>query len=158
MHALNFGAEWKIVKWPPWNKMDDFFQNSGIFLVIRLNNTKKSWIHSGQKCFIQVTCLWSKMPMLQRAGMRKGGEPLPLAFQHLILMIWRPCYLNLAMISSLASKCQGFKVEMLFFQPLCVMKLKTSKFKVLAFWSQWRYHYQIQITRSSYHKNQMLKY
>ena len=29
------------------------------------------------------------------------------------------------MISSLASKCQDFKVEMPFFQPLYVMKLKT---------------------------------
>ena len=29
--------------------------------------------------------------------------------------------------------------------------------KVLAFWSQWRYHYQIQITRPLYHKNQILK-
>ena len=37
------------------------------------------------------------------------------------------------MISSLASKCQDFKVEMPFFQPLYVIKLKTSKFKVLAF-------------------------
>ena len=114
-------------------------------------------VHSGQKCFIRVACLWSKMPMLQRAGMREGGKPLPLAFQHLILMIWRPCDLNLVMISSLASKCQDFKVVMPFFQPFCVMKLKTSKFKVLAFWSQWRYHYQIKITRSLYHKNQILK-
>ena len=37
-------------------------------------------VHSGQKCFIRVACLWSKMPMLQRARMREGGEPLPLAF------------------------------------------------------------------------------
>ena len=56
------------------------------------------------------------------------------------------------MISSLASKCQDFKVEMPFFQPLYVMKLKTSKFKVLAFCCHWRYYYQIQITRSLYHK------
>ena len=48
------------------------------------------------------------------------------------------------MISSLASKCQDFKVKMPFFQPLYVMKLKTSKFKVLAFWCQWKYHYQIE--------------
>ena len=61
------------------------------------------------------------------------------------------------MIFSLASKCQDFKVEMSFFQPLSVMKLKTSKFKVLAFCCQWKYHYQIQITRSLYHKNQILK-
>ena len=43
------------------------------------------------------------------------------------------------MISSLASKCQDFKVEMPFFQPLYVMKLKTSNLKVLAFCCQWRY-------------------
>ena len=36
--------------------------------------------------------------------------------------------MNLVMLFSLASKCQDFKVEMSFFQPLCVMKLKTSKF------------------------------
>ena len=46
------------------------------------------------------------------------------------------------MISSLASKCQDFKFKMPFFQPLYVMKLKTSK---LAFCIQWRYHYQIQV-------------
>ena len=68
--------------------------------------------------------------------MRVGGKPLPLAFQYLIFMGYRPCDLNLVMISSLASKCQDFKVEMFFFQPLCVMKLKTSKFKVLAFCCQ----------------------
>ena len=50
------------------------------------------------------------------------------------------------MLSSLASKWQDFKIEMPFFQPLYVMKLKTSKFKVLVFCCQWRYHYQIQIT------------
>ena len=44
-------------------------------------------LHSGQKCFIQVACLWSKMPMFQREEMREGGKPLPLAFQYLILMI-----------------------------------------------------------------------
>ena len=70
--------------------------------------------------------------MFLRAGMREGGKPLPLAFQHLIFMVKRPCDLNLVMISSLASKCQDFKVEMPYFQPLYVMKLKTSKFKVLA--------------------------
>ena len=44
-------------------------------------------VHSGRKCLPRVACLWSKMPMFQRAGMREGGEPLPLAFQYLILMI-----------------------------------------------------------------------
>ena len=86
--------------------------------------------------FYPGACLWSKMPMFQRAGMREGGKPLPLAFQNLILMVKRPCDLNLVMISSLAAKCQDFKVEMPFFQPLYVMKLKTSKFKGLAFCCQ----------------------
>ena len=44
-------------------------------------------IHSGQKCLLRVACLWSKMPMFQRAGMREGGKPLPLAFQYLIFMV-----------------------------------------------------------------------
>ena len=84
--------------------------------------------------------------MFQRVGLREEGKPLPLAFHNLILMIKRPCDLNLVMISSLASKCQHFKVGMPIFQPFYVMKLKTSNFKVLAFCSQWRYHDQIQIT------------
>ena len=113
--------------------------------------------HSGQKCLPRVACLWSKVPMFQGAGMNKGGELSPLAFQYLILMIWRHCDLNLVMISLLASNCQDFKVGMPVFQPFYDMKLKTSNFKVLAFCIQWRYHDQIQITRSSYHKNQILK-
>ena len=104
-----------------------------------------------------LACLYIKMPMFQRVGLREGGKPLPIAFQYLILMIWRPCDLNLVMISSLASKYQHFKVGMPVFQPFYVMKLKTSTFKVLAFWSQWRYHDQIQSTRSLYQKNQILK-
>ena len=55
------------------------------------------------------------MSMFRRVGMSKGGGPHPLAFQHLILMIKRPCDLNLAMISSLASKCQHFKLRGLSF-------------------------------------------
>ena len=111
----------------------------------------------GQTCLPRVSCLWSKMPMFQGVGMKEGGESFPLAFQYLILMIWRHCDLNLVMISLLASKCQDFKVEMPVFQPFYDMKLKTNNFKVLTFCSQWRYHDQIQITRSSYHKNQILK-
>ena len=81
----------------------------------------------GTEIFIQrVACLWSKMPMFQRAGMKEGGEPHQVAFQYLILMVWRPCDLNLVMISSLASKCQDFKVGMPVFQPFDEMKLITS--------------------------------
>ena len=32
-------------------------------------------IHSGQKCLPWVACLWSKIPMFQRAGMNEGGLP-----------------------------------------------------------------------------------
>ena len=53
--------------------------------------------------------------MCQWAGMREGGVSLPLAFQYLILLIWRPWNLNLVMISSLASKFHDLKLECLFF-------------------------------------------
>ena len=88
--------------------------------------------------------------------MREGGLPLPPAFHYFILMTWKACYLDLVMVSSLASKWQGFRFEMLVFQ-LYEMKLKTSKFKALAFRGQWRYHDEIQITSFSCHKNQILK-
>ena len=48
-----------------------------------------SSIHSSWKCLPRVAFLWSKMPMFQRLRMREWGEPLPQAFQYLILMIWR---------------------------------------------------------------------
>ena len=49
--------------------------------------------------------------MFQGAGMKEGGEPLPQALQYLILMIYRPCDLNLVIISSLAAKCQDFEIR-----------------------------------------------
>ena len=116
-----------------------------------------SYLHSPQECLVWVACLWSKMPMFQRVGMREGGLPLPLTFQYLIFMIWRPSDLNLVMISSLASKCQHFKLRGLQFHSIKWLKNGHPKFKVLAFWSQLRYHNQIQIIRSSYQKNQILK-
>ena len=63
-----------------------------------------AYLETTAVCIIvrRLACLWSKMPMFKRAGMREGGEPLPLAFQYLILVIWRPCDFNLVMISSLA--------------------------------------------------------
>ena len=108
---------------------------------------------SSHKKYVQV---YRFVNLMMRAGMREGGLPLPPAFQYLILMTWKACYLDLVMVSSLASKWQGFKFGMLVFQ-LYEMKLMTSKFKALAFWGQWRYHDEIQITSSSYHKNQILK-
>ena len=60
--------------------------------------------------------------------MKEGWLPVPLAFQY-----FRACDLNLVMISSLASKWQVLKFGMPVFHPLYEMKLKASKFKVLAF-------------------------
>ena len=91
------------------------------------------------KMFGWVACFWSKMPTM----FQSPGLPFSPAFQYLILMTWRACYLNLVMISSVASKWQVLKFGMLIFQLFYEMKSKTSKFKVLAFWSQWRYHDQI---------------
>ena len=51
------------------------------------------------------------MSIFQRAGMKEGELPLPLAFQYFIFMIWRSCGLDLVMISLLASKCQDFKLR-----------------------------------------------
>ena len=68
---------------------------------------------------------------------REGEGPLPVAFQYLILMIWRPCDLSLVMISSLASKWQVLKFGMLVFQPLYEVKLKTFKFKVFEAKNSW---------------------
>ena len=39
------------------------------------------------KCLGSLACLQCKIPMFWREGMREGGEPFPLAFQCLILMI-----------------------------------------------------------------------
>ena len=68
------------------------------------------------KCFATYSRVHDSPPFGQWARMKEGVEPLPLAFQYLILKLWRPCDLNLVMISSLASKCQDFKVGMPVFQ------------------------------------------
>ena len=117
----------------------------------------ESKVHSPSKCLARVACLWSKMPMFQRAGMKEGRLPLPPAFQYLILITWSTCDSNLVIISSLDSKWQGLKVEMPIFKLFYEMKWKTSIFKVLAFWGQWRYHVNIKITNYSCHKNKILK-
>ena len=44
--------------------------------------------------------------------------------------VYEACEVNLVMISSLASKCQDFKVWIPVFQPFYVMKLKTSMFEL----------------------------
>ena len=98
-----------------------------------------------------------KMAIFRRAGMREGGLPLPLAFQYLILMIWRACDLNLVMISLLASKCQDFKLRGLKFNFIKQLKNGHLNFKALPFWIPWRYYDQNWITSASCHKNQILK-
>ena len=47
------------------------------------------------------------------------------------------------------------KVEMCLFQLFYYLKLKTSKFKVLAFWSQWSFHNQIYLVSYSCYKDQI---
>ena len=44
------------------------------------------FIHWSSKCLVWLACLWNKMPMFQRVGMRKGGLPISPPFQYLILM------------------------------------------------------------------------
>ena len=47
---------------------------------------------------------------------------------------------------NLATKCQHLKLWGLQFHYIKWLKKEHFNFKFLAFWSQWRYHYQIQIT------------
>ena len=65
------------------------------------------------KCLHSFACFYCKMPKYVPEGGNEGGKPLPLAFQYLIFMIKRPCDSNLVIISSLASKCQHFKLRVL---------------------------------------------
>ena len=89
--------------------------------------------------------LWCKMPMFWRVGMRGGGKPLPLA------TLWFE-FGNDIFIGNKIPTLRGLQFH-------CIKWLKKGhfKFKVLAFWSQWRYDYQIKIKRPLYHKNQILK-
>ena len=78
----------------------------------------------------------TKKVIFQRTRMRKGGLPLPLPFQYLILMIWRACDLDLVMISLLASKCQDCKHRGLQFHLKKQLRNGHSNFKDFLFWSQ----------------------
>ena len=65
------------------------------------------------------------MPMFRRAGMREGGKPLPTSTSIFDF------YGIKALLFEFGNDIfPGFKM------PLYVMKLKTSKFKVLAFFCQ----------------------
>ena len=69
-------------------KVDSYFLGTCVFSIY--SHVQKS----REKCVFR-----PEMAIFRRAGMRKGGLPLPLAFQYLIFMIWRACDLNLVMIS-----------------------------------------------------------
>ena len=100
---------------------------------------------------VKCLCSWE-----QEWG-REGCHSHHLFKKFIHIMTWSAFDSNLVMISSLASKWKVVKVSMHIFQLFYEMKLKTSKFKILAFWGQWRYHNAIQIASSSCHKNQTLK-
>ena len=85
-----------------------FYVLNDLYFLLR-NTLIFMHLHSGSKCLPKVACLWSKM--FQRVGMKEGGLPPPPAFPYLIPMVWRACDLNLVMITSLASKCQDFKLR-----------------------------------------------
>ena len=131
-------------------------ENFAIYYTVASTPAEAKIIHMCCISLLSLVCLRCKMPIFQRVGRREGGGPLPLGCQYLILMTWRPWDLNLVVISSLASKCQHFKHGGFQFHYIKWLKNGHSNFQLLAFWSQWRYHDQIQITRSSYHKNQIL--
>ena len=66
--------------------------------------------------------------------MKEGVEPLPLTFQYLILMLWRPCDLNLVMISSLASNgSQDFNFSLIFLFSFIFFKYETIETHARAF-------------------------
>ena len=112
---------------------------------IKLKYTRIMYLQSCAKKYRKIENLVfrPKMAIFRRTGMREGGLPLPLAFQYLILMIWRACDLNLVMISSLTSKGQNFKLRGLQFHIIKWLKNGHPNFKDLPFWSKWRYHDQI---------------
>ena len=93
-------------------------------------------IHMGQTCFVWVACHEVKcLCSIGREWGREGG-PLPLAFQYFVLLIWRPCDLNLVMLSSaLASKGHDFTLTGLQFHFIKWLKNGHPNFKGLPFWS-----------------------
>ena len=94
----------------------------------QIQNNKQLTLTLCCKCLSSLACLECKMPKFQSVGMKEGGGPLPLAFQYLIILVSRPCDLNLVMISSLASKCQHFKHEGLQFHYMKWLKNGHSNF------------------------------
>ena len=111
--------------------------HASFFLLHDAKIRSSKGVHWPSKCLVRLACLWSKMPVIQRAGMRKEGLPLQPAFWYLIIMVCRACDLNLVMIFSLASKCQGFKLRG--FQSNFIKQLKNGhpNYKDLPLWSQW---------------------
>jgi hypothetical protein len=60
-------------------------QQASVYYIedCRISNATYSCVQKSIENFV----LRPKMAIFRRAGMRKGGLPLPLAFQYLILMI-----------------------------------------------------------------------
>ena len=98
---------WKNSFWICW-KNEDLKNNSNTSespgnqtirktALIREWFSTNFWIFKSSRCICTCTLclicicsfafLWWKMPMFWRAGRRKGGKPLPLAFQYLIFMV-----------------------------------------------------------------------
>ena len=89
-------------------------------------------IYRNTMCCISLrslACLWSKMPMFQREVMKEGEEPLPLACQYLILMIWRPCDLTLVMISLLDQNANILELGCPFFSHFMKLNQKPLSWK-----------------------------
>ena len=81
--------------------------------------------------------MFTQFCLFMMAGMREGGRrATPTSISIFDSYGMKTFFYNLVIISLLASKCQGFNVEMSVFQPFYEMKLKISNFKVLAFCSQ----------------------
>ena len=81
---------------------------SNLYYFFQFNMYQHTYIVHCVACIsaVYLACLWSKMPMFQRAGMRKRGESLPLEFQDVIL--WYEDIIDLVMIY-----LSGFKMSRL---------------------------------------------
>ena len=118
MNLVLFGIEhWKQQKSDFWNQILQafailiswnpqmqpkgiFFQTKPHFILISFFNASiydfflkiclyfASSYQIQTKSYTRVACLWSKMPMFQRAGIRGWGLPLLPAFQYLIMTWW----------------------------------------------------------------------
>ena len=96
--------------------------------------THVCYIHSGHKCFVWVACLWSKMPMFQRARIKEGGRgATPKG-----ILIFDSNDMKILWFKFGHEIFTGLEV----FQFHFIIRLKNEHPKLtkdLPFWSQWRY-------------------